>query len=786
MPPSPSLIEVLLPKPLPHPFHYLIPDDWRARAVPGVRAVVPFGHEVLTGVVVDTGAPPPAAARGRLRGVEQLLDETPLLSSELLGLLRQLADDYYVPWGELLRSAIPASLLPTGDRRYQLAQPVPAHPGRSRLARQVITLLERHPKGLGHATLVKQCAPEQVDGRATGAARLNALLKRLIAAKQIRVSYHIKPLNTDKLTIINHIKTTQTNKIRIIEHDKSHFLINVDNEIASRISDAITAQKHSIFINFSAGNTINGPSAQPAYLAAVAAAHRTGRSLLLLAPEISRVEALAGWLQGLATSPVVSLHSGLTSSTVAQRWLMLRDAAAPVIAVGTRLALFAPLPSLGLIIVDEEADPLYKQEERPRLHARDLAIRRGEQSAVPVVLSARVPSVESYAQCHMGRYHRLPAPVDGAAADPSGPVLKIDEAPLIGTGHLSVVDLRTEPLGNGLLSKPLIEAITERMARGEQSLLFVNRRGYAHSLICRDCGELVRCAACRIGLAYHESTASNAAHLRCRGCGARQPPPTICPHCRGHQLGPLGTGTQRVEQAVRQRWPDARVLRVDRDVPVRLSRHDPSHHDNDTPDATAWADLLIGTQRCLHAPRPPRLSLVAVLDAELDLSHPDFRAEERQLQLLVRLQDLLQPTLASSTLLVQSRQPDRPILQALITRRLAAFYTGEIAQRRSLGYPPFRRLAALRMGGRHAIQTTVDQLTSAIRAQLAEQPGETVELWGPIPAPASRSGGGATWEWLLKAETAAGLRRSLQAVTRLPQAAGLLGAHVMEIEVDPM
>jgi primosomal protein N' (replication factor Y) len=220
-----------------------------------------------------------------------------------------------------------------------------------------------------------------------------------------------------------------------------------------------------------------------------------------------------------------------------------------------------------------------------------------------------------------------------------------------------------------------------------------------------------------------------------------------------------------------------------------VSRHDPSRHDNDTPDAAAWADLLIGTQRCLHAPRPPRLSLVAVLDAELDLSHPDFRAEERQLQLLVRLQDLLQPTLASSTLLVQSRQPDRQVLQALITRRLEPFYAGEIAQRRSLGYPPFRRLAALRVGGRHAVQTTIDQLTSAIRAQLAAQQDETVELWGPIPAsPASitRRTGAATWEWLLKAETAAGLRRSLQTVSRLPQAARLLDAHAMEIEVDPL
>ncbi|MBI3620669.1 MAG: primosomal protein N' [Nitrospirae bacterium] len=796
MPPPHALIEVLLPKPLPQPFHYLVPEEWRARAVPGVRAVVPFGREVLTGIIVDTGAPLPAAAHGRLRSVLQVVDDAPLLAAGLLELLRQLAEEYLIPWGELLHSAVPASLLPAGDRRYHLAQPIPLQPGRSRLARQILLLLERHPKGLSHATLAKHCAPAQATGhtrhgQAAGGTRLNGLLQRLITAKQISVTYSIKPLDAENMPYYNLLHSTYTQISDTNKHEISHFSNNIQSGIVDRVSDAITTQKHIVFVNFSAGSSINGQCAQPAYQAAAAASLRTGRSLLLLAPEISRVEALAGWLQELATCPVVPLHSGLTPSVLARHWLALRTAAPPVIVVGTRLALFAPLPSLGLIIIDEEADPLYKQEERPRLHARDLAIRRGRQAAIPVVLSARVPSVDSAAQCQTGQYHRL-ALQDGSNVDPLVPnvdPLVMNGPPLTGTGRVAVVDLRTEPLGDGLLSKPLIETITERMARGEQSLLFVNRRGYAHSLICRDCGELVRCAVCRIGLAYYESTASDAAHLRCRGCGARQPPPTICPHCRGHQLGPLGTGTQRVERAVRQRWPDARILRVDRDAPIRLSRHDPHHHDNDMPDAAAWADLHIGTQRCLHAPSPPRLSLVAVLDAELDLSHPDFRAEERQLQLLVRLRDLLQPALDSSTLLVQSRQPDRPVLQALTTGRLEPFYAGEIAQRRSLGYPPFRRLAALRVGGRHAAQATIDQLTAAIRVELTALQGEQVELWGPIPAtPASttRRTGAATWEWLLKAETAAGLRRSLQAVTRLPQAAGLLDAHAMEIEVDPL
>lgn len=219
---------------------------------------------------------------------------------------------------------------------------------------------------------------------------------------------------------------------------------------------------------------------------------------------------------------------------------------------------------------------------------------------------------------------------------------------------------------------------------------------------------------------------------------------------------------------------------MDRDVIVRSNGEEVS-------DPLEGADLIVGTQRCLHTPAPPRLSLVAVLDAELDLSHPDFRAEERQWQLLCRLQGLLRPTAGPSLVLVQSRQPDRPTLQAFKTGRLELLYDVEIVQRRSLGYPPFRRLAALRLSGRQAAhRPVVDQLTALIRSHLATIQGETAELWGPIPTTLPRRGGSAAaWELLLKAETAAALHRSLQAVCRLPLAARLLASHALEIEVDP-
>ncbi|HXZ24597.1 MAG TPA: primosomal protein N' [Nitrospiria bacterium] len=625
---------------------------------------------------------------------------------------------------------------------------------------------------MSHAALAKALTEPRLTPQARPV-RLVGVLKRLVTSKQITVTWHIKPPMPNNSINLNHINTTLNQKYTNNEAEISHFSSNILNYDMSQLAENIINCKHRVFLSLTKeGGRING---RQLYVTAAMSAIQNNRSVLLLSPEISRVELLAGWLQRRVTCPVVVLHSELSPVNLAQRWLALRAVSAPVIVVGTRLALFAPLPSPGLFIVDEEADTLYKQEERPRLHARDLALRRAEQADLPMLLSARAPSVESFWRWQVGRYH-LMAP---RSQEPS--IMVPAEGPFPGgQGGVEVIDLRTEPVCDGLLTMPLINALTDRLARGEQSLLFVNRRGYAFSLICRDCGELVRCAGCRIGLTYYASTTPGAALLRCRRCGARTPAPTLCPHCRGQRMGPLGTGTQRVQAALRHRWPDAKILRMDRDTAL------PSDGVNESA-LVEGADLIVGTQRCLHAPAPPRLSLVAILDAELDLSHPDFRAEERQLQLLFRLQGLLQPTANSALMLIQSRQPDRLTLQAFTSGRLERLYDAEIAQRRSLGYPPFRRLAALRLSGRHvASQAAVERLTETLRSHFAAQQGEGAELWGPIPAAQPRGGAGAAWEWLVKAETAAGLHRSLRAVCRLPQAARLFASHALEIEVDPV
>ncbi len=767
----PRCVEVLLPRPIDHAFHYLVPEPWSARAIRGVRAVVPFGHELLTGLIVDAAPRRPPATVDRLRSVEAIIDETPLLTPELIALLRWTADYYLVPWGEVLKSALPPPLLPIGERRFHpVAQSDPPRSRRNRLATQIIELLHRHPKGLTRRRLIQRLAQSP---QPPPIPKLMATLRRLTATGRIQTTLCINPTSINKRPYIDTTNPT----ISQFKAKNNHY-ISHNNYFPAEFIERLTAPGFEVFV-FQESAHLGSDALYPAAASALIAA---GRSLLILTPEIERSEQIAARLEALAVGPVIRLHSELSPSTRAGLWLANREAAGPLVVVGSRSALFAPLPNLGLIIVDGEADPLHKQEERPRLHARDIAIVRAKQAKIPVLLSGRVLSVETYWNCATGRYRSM------ADMDPTNPTTEParqteQERRVVGSLPAQLVDLRTEPLIAGLLTKPLIEALTDRLNRHEQSLLFVNRRGYAPSLICRDCGELIRCQTCRTGLTYHKVDME----LRCRYCGLRMSPPTLCPSCRGHRIGPLGTGTQRVEEAVRRLFPQARVIRIDRDAPSQQPGSEGATTET-VPPSHESADLIIGTQLCLHRPSPPRLSLVGVLDAEMDLSRPDFRAEERMIQLLFRLQGLLQPLLPSAQLFIQTRQPERPALQALQTGLLQGFYTAEIEQRKLLGYPPFSRLAALYLGGRQEAQLKghAEQLAKEGR-RLLSTPGDTaIELWGPIPALPQRRGGAARWVLLLKAANPSILHQGLRRLGQLPLFTQLQQHGTLQIEIDPI
>lgn len=728
----PPLVEVLLPKPIDHPFHYRVPEPLQTQAQPGVRAVVPFGHELLTGIIVQTGTPPPSHAAQHLRSVHLLLDQAPLLSADLIALLRRSADYYAAPWGELLRTALPPPLLPSGERRLRCLEAVPQKPPRSQLAQQLLELLRHHPRGLSQRTLLKRVRASSPD---LPPPKVMAALRRLATTGWITIDSHIHPLKPPSFPIIGANIPILPIKNPILEVYSSHF-----RNIAASLSNCLNNQRFVVFLYQSP----QAGGCQQGYLAAAAAVLQAGQSLLLLAPEIARAEQLAASLQARFRRPVILLHSGLSPRHRARQWLALCAAGAPQIVVGGRSALFAPVPSLGLIIVDEEADPLYKQEERPRLHARDVAILRAQQARIPILLGGRFISVESYWHGQMGKYRWS------------------DEQITFSRDVVTrLINLRSEPLLDGLLTKPLIEAIHAQLARREQTLLLVNRRGYAPGLICRDCGELMRCPTCRSALSFYKLEAV----LRCRYCGLCMTAPTCCPACRGYRLGPLGTGTQRVEEALRRQWPQARLARIDRDMPAR-------------PDAEA--ELLIGTQLCLHRLPPPRLSLAAVLDAELDLSRPDFRAEERAMQLLIRLQGLLDSAPGSATLLIQSHQPERPALQALATGSPASFYETELRQRQQLGYPPFSRLAVVQVSGGQ-----IEQLAKQVHHVTAAPTARRVEVWGPVPVAGPRRLGQSCQELLLKAATPSALHQAVAAIKALPLAARLERQGALQIEIDP-
>ena len=487
---------------------------------------------------------------------------------------------------------------------------------------------------------------------------------------------------------------------------------------ADDISDALGAFRVLLL------HGITGSGKSEVYLHAIAAALAAGRQALLLVPEIAltpQLEALVR--ERFPGTAAVSLHSGLNAGERLTHWRAAQNGQARIV-LGTRLAVFAPLPELGLIIVDEEHDASYKQAEGFRYSARDLAVVRARLRSIPVVLGSATPALESYHNAVSGRYR----------------LLTLDRrigAPL---PRIACIDTRAAKPADGL-SAPLLEAITERLARGEQSLVFINRRGYAPVLICHACGWISACHRCSAQLVLHLKDRE----LRCHHCGHQETVPAACPGCGNQQLAPLGEGTQRVETALAGRFPRARIARIDRDS-IRRRR--------------AWSemrarirernvDLLVGTQLLAKGHDFPHLNLVGVVNADSLLYSSDFRAAERLYALLTQVAGRAGRGSEQGSVLIQTEFPHHPLYQALQRQDYRAFADSLIAERRQAGFPPFVHQALLRAEAPR-LATALDFLADAARR--ARRLAPRLTLYDAVPAAMPRRAGRERAQLLVQSE----------------------------------
>ncbi|MDE2156170.1 MAG: primosomal protein N' [Xanthomonadaceae bacterium] len=696
----PTVLRVALPLPLPTLFDYLLPAVGEAHA--GSRVLVPFGRGRLVGIVVTPDAEA-AVGSHRLKQAIRLLDATPLLDPELMRTLAWAADYWLGAPGEAYVNALPLALrtprpLPAIDGEYWSLSAA-GHSARKAGSRRggsmaLLALLADGP-------LSAQQLTAGLPGWRAAARRLAAagLLERSERAPVDRTwpASPAPPLSAEQQLAVTAVGTSLGTY--------QPFLL-----------DGVT-----------------GSGKTEVYLALIEQVLAQGGQVLLLVPEIGLAPQTVRRLRERLGVMIEVLHSSLSEGDRARAWLRARNGSARVI-LGTRSAVFTPLPQAGLIIVDEEHDSAYKQQEGFRYHARDLALVRARALGVPVLLGSGTPSLESLANAESGRYRTLHLRARPGATRPP---------------QVQIIDMRAQQLEHGL-SPALLTAVARTLARGEQVLVFRNRRGYAPVLLCHNCGWHAECPRCERPLTLH----AGRRQLICHHCDFRQGMPVACPSCAAGDLKPQGQGTERLEEALIARFPQVPVLRVDRET---TRRRDSFEQLLDTLRDDQPA-VLVGTQMLAKGHDLPNLTLVAIVGVDEGLHSMDFRAGERLAQLVVQVAGRAGRARKPGLVLLQTHQPEHPLLRGLLAHGYAAAARELLAERRQIQLPPYSHQVLLRADAPQREQ--VDVFLAAAHAALPG--GGPLQIAGPMPAPMPLRAGRHRGQLLLEAAS----RRSLHGILR--------------------
>ena len=714
----PSILRVALPVPLPTLFDYAAGD---AAVEVGCRVRVPFGRRSLVGIVVERAEQ--TAEPDRLKAIDAVLDETPLLGGELLATLRWAARYYQHPLGEVLFNALPTALRQT--RALPAAEATGWQLGTS-----------------GRAALddPKRRRGTRID------ALLAALGERPLSATQAREL--AGPAAVRAAASRGWIEAARIDTTRV--PSPGHAL-NAEQQAA--VDAVLAADGFTPFLL----DGVTGSGKTEVYLAIVRAALARGRQALVLVPEIALTPQAVRRFRDALGVDIAVLHSGLGEIERARAWLAAARGEAGVV-LGTRSAVFVPLARPGAIVVDEEHDTSYKQHEGFRYHARDLAVVRAKALDVPIVLGSATPSLESLANVEAGRYRALRLTERAGGAQP--PTFR-------------VVDLRHQRLQHGL-AQPTIAAIEACLARGEQALVFRNRRGYAPVLLCHDCGWSARCPDCDRAMTLHRRERA----LRCHHCDVRQNLPTACPQCGSLALNPLGEGTERLEDALAARFPNLPIVRIDRDT-TRGRRTREALLDRLSSDG---ARLLVGTQMLAKGHDLARLTLVVVVGVDEGLYSVDFRAGERLAQLFVQVAGRAGRARHAGEVVLQTYDPAHPLLRGLIERGYAAVARDLLAERHAAQMPPYAQMALLR-----AEAPTQDELDAFLTAAVAAAPTmRDVSLHGPLAAPMARRAGVLRGQVLVESESRAAMQAFLSTWLDAVRALPKQRAVRWSIDVDPV
>jgi primosomal protein N' (replication factor Y) len=739
---------VAVPAPLGQAFSYLVPEALRGRARRGARVLCELGRRKVLGVVLETSEREPDIAVERMKPLVAVVDAEPVLPEELLGFLQELARYYVAPIGGAIELSLPAVERSAAEllksTQGELGQ-VPAKVV-GRLVQFVVPVVPR-PAAAAPRGKAAQLLDQLKDGALSVADLEKAVPGARAAVKRLQelglVTLEKREPPTDPLLAAAPVA------------DEPPQLNSAQAAAVAAITGKLEAGERAQFLL--EGVTASGKT--EVYLRASERCLELGKTGIVLVPEIALTPQLVARFRARLGARVAVIHSALSDVERQRMWRGLRTGQLRI-AVGARSALFAPVENLGLICVDEEHDGSFKQEEGVRYNARDMALLRAHRAGAVCVLGSATPSLASVALVKEGKllHLSLPARARATAILPSVEVVDIRR---VGAGIA----------GEKLLSLPLARALEEVLERKQQAILFLNRRGFAPSVICESCGHICECPHCSVSLTLHRS---RRAQVVCHYCDYSTQMPERCEKCGARELAEEGAGTERIESLLQQRFPQARIGRLDRDVAAGIKSEKVL-----TRMREGELDILVGTQMVTKGHDLPNVTLVGVLNADAALSIPDFRAAERSFHLLVQVAGRAGRGDVKGRVLIQTRSPDHPAISFAAAHDVKGFVEQEMALRQELNYPPFSRLALVRID---AVEEARARGAAEHLARLAREGGQGAEILGPAAAPLVRLRNRFRYRFLVRSGDRTVLRAALLAVARAPADRQVRVA----IDVDPV
>ena len=746
--PLPTYVEAALPVPLRRVFTYRIPEEMRGAIKLGARLTVPFGKRSLMGYVVELHAELPADIdfdESKIKDIIEVadpLDDAPLITPEILRLTQWTADYYASFWGEMLKAALPAGInsekvRPKRRKAVRLLS-ITTESDAKQLTEPQIKIVE-----LLSASGGEMLFTDVLERVGVGASPINTLAKRGLL--EVFVEDVLRdPLAKADFPALDDFTLTPEQQVAL---DQITAAVGADGVFKAFLLHGVT-----------------GSGKTEVYIRAMRFALDAGRSALMLVPEIALTPVFSRRLRAVFGSDVAILHSNLSPGERYDEWRRIRRGDARI-AIGTRSAVFAPLENIGLVIVDEEHDPSYRQHESPFYNARDVGVMRANLAGAVVVLGSATPAMESFYNAQTGKYTYLHLP---------------DRIGGRGLAEAKLIDMREVFKRAGgkdvALSPELLKAIKETHARGEQSMILLNRRGFSQFVLCRSCGETLKCKNCDITLTFHRRDSK----LVCHYCNYREPSPKICPLCQSGYLYFVGEGTENIADQLTKKFPSLCIERVDRDTMA----HKGEMENTLLKFAAGGIDMLVGTQMIAKGHDFPNVTLVGVISVDIGLGLPDLRSAERTFQLITQVAGRSGRGKKAGRVLIQTYYPEHYALRHAKEQDYEGFYAEEIKYRQRLGYPPFFVLASIMIKHREHAQAMRN--ANILRRTLdAANTAKHCRILGPAPASLSRLKNEFRVQLILKGATRRALRETLQIALADAESKGC-DMRSIYVEIDPV